>query len=53
MRGCVTQVRLNPWNFDYVVNGMDNVVVFFHAPWCDMCSDLLKEMVRVGERDDG
>lgn len=49
----MTQVRLNPWNFDYVVNGMDNVVVFFHAPWCDMCSDLLKEMVRVGERGDG
>ena len=45
----MTQVRLNPWNFDYV----DNVDVFFHAPWCDMCSDLLKEMVRVGERGDG
>ena len=45
----MTQVRLNPWNFDYVVNGMDDVVVFFHAPWCDVCNDLLKEMVPFAE----
>ena len=36
---------MNPWNFDYVVNGMDTVVVIFHTPWCDICTDLVKEMV--------
>ena len=39
---------MNPWSFDYVVNGMDNVVVLFYTSWCVECKDLLSDMVSRG-----
>ena len=36
-------MRLNPWSFDYVVNGLDDVVVMFYTSWCKECAELLKE----------
>ena len=39
------QVHMNPWSFDYIVDGFTNVIVLFHTPWCKECQDLLKEFV--------
>lgn len=36
-------MHLNPWSFDYVVNGFDDVVVLFYTSWCKECVELLKE----------
>ena len=36
---------MNPWSFDYIVDGFTNVIVLFHTPWCKECQDLLKEFV--------
>ena len=38
------KVYMNPWSFDYVVNGHDNVIVLFYTSWCTECQDLLKDM---------
>ena len=37
-------VHLNPWSFDSVVNGVDNVVVLFYTSWCVECKDMIKDM---------
>ena len=34
---------MNPWSFDYIVNGLDNVVVLFYTNWCTECKDLLND----------
>ena len=37
-------MHLNPWSFDSVVNGVDNVVVLFYTSWCVECKDMIKDM---------
>lgn len=53
-------VHLNPWSFDSVVNGMDNVIVLFYTSWCVECRDMIKDMageavrvLRVGRTGQG
>ena len=42
-------VHLNPWAFDSVVTGLDDVIVLFHTQWCVECRDMIKDMVGCGE----
>lgn len=43
-----TEVTLHPYNFDYVVNGKRNVLVFFYAPWCQHCKKFEPDFVSHG-----
>ncbi|KAM7459183.1 hypothetical protein BLSTO_00087 [Blastocystis sp. subtype 1] len=44
-------VHLNPWSFDSVVNGVDNVVVLFYTSWCEEQAKTLKEDVVLATMD--
>lgn len=46
-------VHLNPWSFDSVVTGLDDVIVLFHTQWCVECRDMIKDMVGAVRRRDG
>ena len=46
-------MHLNPWSFDSVVTGLDDVIVLFHTQWCVECRDMIKDMVGAVRRRDG